>query len=163
MEQALTLRLITPDDSDFLYRVYASAREAELALTGWDDAQKMAFLRMQFNAQHAYYQEHYTTAQFLIIELEGEPIGRLYVVQWPDEIRIIDIALLPEYRDRGYGTRLLDNILAEGARAGLPVTIHIEQFNPALKLYERLGFRPITAHGVYYLMEKKPSAVQDER
>jgi ribosomal protein S18 acetylase RimI-like enzyme len=153
----ISLLPITPEDMDFLYRVYASTRTEELALVDWPEAQKTAFLQMQFNAQTAHYAEHYPNAQFQIILLEGTPIGRLYVDRWVKEIRIVDISLLPEYRNRGIGSGLLKEILNEGAQAGLPVTIHVEMFNPALRLYDRLGFRHIDDHGVYYLMEWKPN------
>jgi len=157
----LTLRPITPDDRDFLYRVYASTREQELAQVDWDAAQKAAFLRMQFDAQYQDYQKNYSQARFQIILLDGQPIGRLYVDRWANEIRIVDIALLPEYRNRGLGTGYLKDILAEGQRAGLPVTIHVERFNPALHLYERLGFQPIEDKGVYWLMRWTPQPYQD--
>ena len=156
MDQALTLRPIADDDRDLLYRVYASTREDELAQVAWDEDQKAAFLRMQFDAQYSYYAEHYPNAQFQVILLNGEPIGRLYLERRAREIRIVDIALLPEYRNRGIGSALLHEILAEGQRAGLPVTIHVECFNPALRLYERLGFRKLEDKGVYYFMEKPP-------
>ncbi len=152
----VTLQPIQPGDEEFLYRVYASTREAELALVDWDAAQKEAFLRMQFTAQHQYYQEHYAGAAFQLILVDGQPAGRLYVARWPDEIRIVDIALLPEYRSAGIGTALLKELLAEGARAGKPVSIHVERFNPALRLYERLGFTPVADKGVYLLLECSP-------
>ena len=88
----------------------------ELAVTDWDDTQKAAFLQMQFDAQHRYYMENYRDARFQVIEWDRAPVGRLYLVRWPDEIRIIDIALLPEYRGQGLGTHLLRNIQAD-ARA----------------------------------------------
>ena len=156
MDSAISLRPIEPGDEEFLYRVYASTREAELALVDWDAAQQAAFLRMQFAAQHQYYQEHYTGAAFQLILVDGQPAGRLYVARWQDEIRIVDLALLPAYRNQGIGTALLKDLLAEGARAGKPVTIHVEQFNPALRLYTRLGFVRIGERGVYYLMEWSP-------
>ena len=99
----ITLRPIEPDDAAFLYRVYASTREAELALVDWDAAQKDAFLRMQFLAQAQHYQANYTDTTYQIILLDGQPVGRLYVARWPGEIRIVDIALLPEYRNMGIG------------------------------------------------------------
>ncbi len=155
----ITLRPITPADQDFLYQVYASTRQEEMALvTDWSEVQKTAFLQMQFNAQQAHYAEHYAQAKFEIILLDDTPIGRLYVDRRMKEIRIVDISLLPEYRNRGLGSGLLKNILNEGAQAGLPVTIHVEMFNPALRLYDRLGFRRIADHGVYYLMEWKLEA-----
>jgi ribosomal protein S18 acetylase RimI-like enzyme len=156
MDQAPTLRPITNDDRDLLYHIYASTRAEELAQVAWDEAQKAAFLWMQFDAQHSYYHENYPNAQFQVIMLDGAPAGRLYLDRRSAEIRIVDIALLPEYRNRGIGSTLLRDILAEGQRAGLPVTIHVESFNPALRLYERLGFRMVEDKGVYRLMEKPP-------
>ncbi len=158
----ITLRPIEPGDEAFLYRVYASTREAELALVNWDDTQKETFLRMQFNAQHSHYQSYYPDASFLIILSDGQPVGRLYVDRWPDQIRVVDIAVLPEYRNAGIGTALLKDLIAEGAMSGKPVTIHVEQYNPALRLYERLGFTRIGERGVYYLMECRPVAQEAE-
>jgi ribosomal protein S18 acetylase RimI-like enzyme len=155
----LTLRPITTDDLPFLYQVYASTRVEELAQTDWTDEQKAAFLQQQFAAQHHHYQVNYPKAQFQVIEQQGTPIGRLYVVRWPKEIRVIDIALLPEYRGRGIGSDFLRSILADGQRRSLPVTIHVERFNPALRLYERLGFHVLQDKGVYYLMEWSPEHV----
>ena len=101
---AIALRPIVPEDHSFLLAVYASTREPELAAVPWDAAQKAAFVRMQFDAQHAYYQEHYAGAAFDVILVDGQPAGRLYVAREDDEIRIVDIALLPGYCNRGIGT-----------------------------------------------------------
>ncbi len=149
----ITYRPITAEDEEFLCRVYASTREEELAQTDWDNAQKENFLRMQFHAQHTHYQTYYTGAQFQIILWYDEPIGRLYLAYWKNEIRLIDIALLPAHRGQGLGATIIKRIQAEGAEAGLPVCIHVEKFNPALRLYERLGFRAIEDKGVYWFME----------
>ena len=92
---------------------------------------------------------------FQIILLHGEPIGRLYVARWEQEIRIVDLALLPEHRDRGIGSQILKDLLAEGKQQKLPVRIHVEQYNPALRLYHRMGFQKIGEHGVYWLMEAR--------
>jgi GNAT superfamily N-acetyltransferase len=149
----ISYRLITAEDEEFLYRVYASTRAEELVQTDWDDAQKEIFLRMQFNAQHSHYQTYYTGALFQIILRNNEPAGRLYLAHWKSEIRLIDIALLPAFRGKGLGTTIIKRLQAEGAAAGLPLTIHVEKFNPALRLYERLGFRAIEDKGVYWFME----------
>lgn len=152
----LSLRPISAGDEAFLYQVYATTRDQELALVDWTEAQKAAFLRMQFEAQHRFYLSEFPSAAFDLIVREGQPIGRLYVDRRADEIRILDIALLPEHRCAGLGTQLLCEILAEADRAGLPVRIHVECFNRALALYERLGFRHVGDTGVHYLMERPP-------
>jgi ribosomal protein S18 acetylase RimI-like enzyme len=92
-------------------------------------------------------------AAFDVILVDGQPAGRLYVSREDDEIRIVDIALLPEYCNRGIGTTLLKGLQSEAAAAGKPLRIHVERFNPALRLYERLGFRQIDDRGVYLFME----------
>lgn len=153
----IALRPIAPEDLGFLRSVYASTRTEELAPVPWTEAQKRAFLDHQFDAQHQHYQTHYTGASFDVILHEGRPCGRLYVARWLREIRIIDIALLPESRGRGIGGELLREILGEADRSGRSVTIHVERNNPALALYERLGFRLQEDKGVYLFLER-PSA-----
>jgi ribosomal protein S18 acetylase RimI-like enzyme len=124
----------------------------------WDDAQKDAFLRRQFAAQAAWWGEHYADASFDVVVVDGEPAGRLYVHRGERELRIVDIALLPEYRGSGVGTSLLGNLLAEADAAGKSVTIHVERLNPALRLYERLGFTLAEDKGVYLFLERRPQA-----
>jgi ribosomal protein S18 acetylase RimI-like enzyme len=149
---ALSLRPIEPGDEAFLYRVYASTRAAEMELVDWSESDKQAFLWQQFTAQHTYYQQHYPTASFQVVLRDHALVGRLYVNRGQTEIRIIDIALLPEYRGDGLGTQLLRGLLHEASRDGKPVTIHVELLNPALGWYQRLGFRPVEERGVYLLM-----------
>ena len=151
-----TLRPETEQDQEFLYRLYASTRADEMAIVDWSDEQKESFLRMQFNAQHSYYLDNYPSARFDIVEQQDEPIGRLYVDRSDDEIRVIDIALLPKHRGRGLGSRLMRALLDEAAEVGKPVSIHVERFNPAMRLYQRLGFAPIADEGVYKLMKWSP-------
>ena len=152
-DAAIALRPLRHDDRPFLLAVYASTRAPELATVEWDAGQKAAFVQMQFDAQHAYYQEHYTGATFDVVLAGGEPAGRLYVSREADEIRIVDIALLPEFCNRGIGTALLRDLQSEAAAAGTPLRIHVERFNPALRLYQRLGFRQVDDREVYLFME----------
>lgn len=157
-QRCITLRPINPGDEGFLLRVYSSTRLDELSLVEWEEGQKEAFLKMQFDAQHEYYQTHYVGADFQVILLNDEPIGRLYVARWKNEIRLMDISLLPEYRRAGIGSALLGQLFEEARAAGKPVRIHVEKFNPALRLYERLGFSPIADRGVYLFLEWRPEA-----
>lgn len=157
MPAGISLRPITDADLPFLQEVYASTRAQEMTLVNWTEAQKEAFVRMQFAAQHKYYREHYARASFDVIIKDDAQIGRLYLLRDPEEIRIIDITLLPQHCGKGTGTLLLKSILAEGTEGGKPVRIHVEKFNPALRLYERLGFKKAGDTGVYYLMECAPA------
>lgn len=156
MPGAFTLRPVQPGDEAFLREVFASTRAQELALLNWSDVEKEAFLRMQFDAQHRHYHSHFAGADFLVVECDGLRIGRLYLARLPEEFRIIDLALLPQHRNRGVGSSLLRSILDEAALAAKPVRIHVEGANPARRLYERLGFVVIAEGPVYRLMEKHP-------
>jgi ribosomal protein S18 acetylase RimI-like enzyme len=150
---AFTLRPVRAGDERHLFAVYASTRAEELAQVGWDDTQKEAFLRMQFEAQRKFYESEYPGAEFQLILVADQPAGRFYVHRREKEIRVMDVALLPEYRKRGIGTALLKEILAEGERTSRRVTIHVESFNPAQRLYARLGFVRVASHGVYHLLQ----------
>ena len=156
MHKKIDFRPISEKDQTFLYSLYASTREDELAQTGWTNFEKENFLRQQFVAQHQFYMEQFSNAQFQVIQLNSKPIGRLYIDHRTSEIRLIDIALLPEYRNQGIGHSLLTDIINNAAKANKPVRIHVERYNPAMHLYERLGFVRIGDTGVYYLMEKIP-------
>ena len=151
---AMKLRPITESDEAFLAKLYASTRTEEMAQSGWPQAEIDKFLLFQFKAQHKYYQMEYRKAAYDVVMLDGVDAGRLYIDRRKDEIRIIDIALLPDYRGKGLGGKLLRNILDEATRKELPVRIHVEYNNPAMRLYKRLGFKKTGETGVYYLMEK---------
>jgi GNAT superfamily N-acetyltransferase len=162
----IVLRPITAADERVLFAIYASTRESELAVVPWSEAQKSAFLYSQFQAQHRYYHEHYTNATFDLILIAGHTAGRLYVATGRDEIRIVDIALLPDFQNHGIGTRLIEELQAEAARSHKPLTIHVERFNLAMRLYERLGFTLADDLGVYLAFEwhgdRVPSQVQPQ-
>ncbi len=152
-QKIITRRPVKPDDLEFIFQVYSSTREEELSVTGWDAESKVRFLRQQFNAQREYYQDQFTDATFDIVLEDNTPIGRLYVDRREDEIRIIDIALLPEQRGHGIGSALLAEILLEAKQRKIPARIHVEKFNRALQLYKRLGFRAVADRDPYLLMQ----------
>jgi GNAT superfamily N-acetyltransferase len=139
-------------DREFLVELYGSMREPELAHVPWDEATRRAFIEQQFAAQDAHYRENYPGATLDVIEVDGEPAGRLYVHRGLRDIRIMDIALAPDFRGRGIGSGLLHALIAEAGESDRMLSIHVEMNNPARRLYERLGFRPAGGHGVYVLM-----------
>jgi ribosomal protein S18 acetylase RimI-like enzyme len=150
----VALRPVRSSDRPFLAQLYASTRAEELAVLPWPEEQKAAFVAQQFEAQDAAYRTCYDGATFEVIEVDGEPAGRLYVDRTVGEIRVVDITLLPEYRGSGVGTALLRGLLAEADAGGRRVTIHVERFNRALRLYERLGFSVVEDKGVYLYLER---------
>jgi ribosomal protein S18 acetylase RimI-like enzyme len=147
----LSLSPIAASDSTFLSALYNTTRENEMALVPWAEDQKAAFLQSQFQAQHQHYIVKYPNGNFQIISYNTEKIGRLYTCELDDEIRIIDISILPEYRGKGIGTRVITDILQAAAK---PVTIYLESFNPSQSLFERLGFEPISDEGMYQLWQR---------
>lgn len=136
----LNLRPVKAGDEDFVYRVYASTRELEMALVDWPDQQKEAFIRMQLNAQTIHYKNYFLNAQYYIIQRAGVPVGRFIMHQSTDSILVIDIALLTEHRGNGIGTAVMQNLMQHAAQINLPILLRVEGFNPALSLYARLGF-----------------------
>jgi ribosomal protein S18 acetylase RimI-like enzyme len=154
--KAVQLRPIRPDDRAFLYTVYAATRADEMALFGWDDAQKQTFLSMQFNAQHQYYFSQFPHASFAILELNNEGIGRLYIDRQQHKIHLMDIALLPEFRGQGIGGALLRQLIDEAASTRKCVSIQVAHHNPAMRLYQRLGFVEVGDGGMYRQMEWHP-------
>jgi len=151
---APTLRPVVDGDRDLLYRIYASTRTEELAPLPWDEPTKDAFLRAQFAAQDRYYRQTYPDATYDVVLAQDEPVGRLYVDLGTRAVLIIDVALLPPHRGRGIGTSLLTRVLDEARRVGQPVRVHVERFNPARRLYERLGFHQVADQGIYLLLER---------
>lgn len=150
----LVLRPETAHDGPFLAELYASTRMEELAQTGWPDLAKQEFLAQQFAAQHQHYMRHYPGAEWLVVERDGSAIGRLYFVHWTRECRIIDIALVPHARGKGFGSAGLRDLIDQaGDRV---VSIHVERMNPALSLYRRLGFEIAEDKGVYLFLERRP-------
>jgi len=149
----LTLRPTTAADREFLVRLYGSTRAEELAQVSWDDGQREAFVRMQFDAQDTQYRSHNPAGSFEVIEVDGRPAGRLYVDRRTGDIRIVDIALLPQFRGTGIGGYLIGRLIEEATASGRTVSIHVEVHNRAASLYRRLGFVPVSERGVYLLMK----------
>lgn len=151
-----SLRPAEASDREFLFELYASTREAELAQVDWPAEIRLQFLRQQFEAQDAHYRTYFHDTSYDVVLVDAIPAGRLYVGRWRDEIRIVDIALLPAYCGRGVGTELISRLIAEADASGRKTSIHVERQNPALRLYERLGFRLAEDKGVYLFLERTP-------
>lgn len=151
----LSLREATPADEAFLLEVYASTRLDELEPFGWDDVQKHAFIKMQFLAR----ERTYPRVDSRIIELSGRPVGRLLVERGESRILLRDIALLKEFRNAGIGSQLVQDLMTEATAAGKPIELHVLIMSPAVRLYERLGFRHTDtgSDGAYLAMQWAPA------
>jgi ribosomal protein S18 acetylase RimI-like enzyme len=154
----LELRAVAPEDDEFLLDVYASTRADEMALTDWDDAAKRAFLRTQYDAQKAEYGARFPDAQYDVILLDGRPAGRLWVGRDADEIRLLDIALLPWAQRQAVGSEIVGQLIEESRDSGKKLRHMVFILNEgARRLYERLGFVVFEEVGGAYLhMEWRP-------
>jgi GNAT superfamily N-acetyltransferase len=134
------LRPVVSGDEAFLLQVYSSTRAEEMTRVDWTDEQKAAFLRMQFDAQTRHYKTHYPSAEYMVIEHDGAPAGRLTLEYTERQHLIMDIIVLPEFRGLGIGTAILTDLMDTARQDNLPLVLRVEFFNPAVQLYSRLGF-----------------------
>jgi ribosomal protein S18 acetylase RimI-like enzyme len=155
-DEQITLRPATAADDDFIFTCYASTRAQEMAQVPWSPEQKQAFVRMQYLAQKQHYAAESALARHDIIHVNETPVGRMYVDRREDALHILDVTVLPQHRNLGTGSAVLRRLLDEAGRAGKPVTIYVENFNPSLRLFERLGFRKDHEKGFHLLMEWRP-------
>lgn len=155
---SVELRRVAPEDEEFLLDVYASTRADEMALVPWGEDLKRAFLRSQLAAQRRDYEGRFPAADYSVILVRGERAGRLWVARTPEQIRLLDIALLPRFQRRGVGRLLLAQLIEESERARLPLRHMVFQSNTdGMRFYERLGFARGGAAGAYIEMERKPA------
>jgi ribosomal protein S18 acetylase RimI-like enzyme len=152
-----SLRPVVEEDDLLLKAIYGHTRTEELKrAVDWNEVQKAAFITHQHTAQSDYYKKVYPNADYSIILVDGKPAGRLYVERHliDKHIRIIDIAILPAFRNQGIGAYFLKQLQEEAKQSNKILSIHVEKFNRALTLYKRIGFEVIKeTHGVYYLMQ----------
>lgn len=152
----LFLRPAASEDRDFRFALFASTRADELARFPGSAEQREVFLRIQFAAQERGYEISFPTAVRSIICLADLPIGSLMVDSTPTEIRVVDIALVPEQRGRGFGGQLLERLKEEAGATGRPLRLRVVKGNPAQRLYQRLGLVIVTDEGLYQQMEWQP-------
>jgi len=152
----ISLRPTEAEDEAFLYEVYASTRAEEMAAWGWDERQRELFLKMQLKARDQSHPMYYHGIDDRIILCGNEKAGRLIVSRNPEEIRLVDISLLPEYRNAGIGTSLIKALFAEADENGRAIRLQVDKANvEARRLYERLGFSLIGETQTHLQMERK--------
>lgn len=150
--ELVSLRLATSDDEPFLLRLFGSTRIDEFKFLDADAAQLEALIKMQFNLQRQQYEAGYPDAEHNIILYDGQLSGRIFIDEGEREITLVDVALLPEYRNNGVGRYLLDQLLDRAAAARKPIRLHVAKANPARRLYERVGFSIVDEDGMYFEM-----------
>ncbi len=150
----LSLRAVSIEDDAFLLALYASTRADELGQVVWAEGQQEAFLRWQFDMQRREYDARFPDARHQLILIDDQPAGRIWVGEDNEQIRLLDISLLPQFQKRGAGTLLLKELMQEAARAGKLLRHMVFVLNnDAHRFYERLGFVVIEDVGAYKHME----------
>ena len=149
----LRLRPEAAGDEPLLFELYASTREEEMALTGWDEPTRTAFVNLQFRAMRQGYRSMFPHGEFSIILENDTPIGRLVVDRPAPELHVVDIVLSKPQRNRGIGTAIMQALMAEAGRAGKPVRLHVLKNSRAIQFYQRLGFVTAGENGIYEQME----------
>ncbi len=134
--------------------VYADTRRDELAIFNWSREQENAFFKMQFEMQTRAYRMQFPDAVYYIVEFAEKPVGRLIVEHGEREIKLIDISLLAEFRNRGIGAVIIENLKAEAASGGKAVFLHVLKTNESAKrFYERLGFAVVEDADLHFGMQ----------
>jgi len=132
-----------------------------MALVAWSDDQKRVFLKGQFEAQRTDYLARFPAAKHSIIVVDDEPIGRIWIDRRNDEIRILDVAILPRDQNAGVGTVLLERLQHQAAEAGLPLRHSVPVTNQdALRFYRRLGFCVVEDFETHVLMEWRTAVTE---
>jgi ribosomal protein S18 acetylase RimI-like enzyme len=145
-------------DEAFLLRLFASTKERELAFLPFTDDQKRAFLFQQFDAQKRHYRSYGAQLTSTVIEQAGAPIGRLYLDETPAHLHVVDITILPEWRDRGVGTAVIEALQTAARSAAKAIVLSVDKTNPALQLYRRLGFVETADREIQWDMAWSPTA-----
>lgn len=158
----IRLRPVEEKDHAFIEAVFRTTREAELNLTTWNEYQKSAFISMQSAAQAADYKSKCPGARFRIVTYNNKDAGRIYTCETETGIRLLDITLLPKFRNKGIGSYLLQQLIERSNKTQKILSLHVELSNPALKLYQRLGFVPLTNDGRHYYMERQPETTSND-
>ena len=157
----VSLRPVTADDKEFLISVYGGTRAQELAQVQWEEGQKDAFIRWQFEMQQKEYEMRFPDARYDVILVDGVPAGRIWVGVDEKQIRLLDIAVMAQFQNRGVGTILLRRLMDEAAQANKPLRHMVFVLNDdAHRFYERLGFTVIEDLGGYKHMEWVPGQTQ---
>ncbi|MEG0973506.1 MAG: GNAT family N-acetyltransferase [Comamonas sp.] len=159
LNDQLRLRSVTLGDYPFLRGLYRDVRSQELSVTGWPQAHINAFCDSQFDLQDTHYREHYPCAHFYVIEQHGTPVGRVYVSDAPEILRLMEVSLVASRRGQGVGGTLMHWLAGLSDASQRPIELHVEPENPARRLYERFGFitpEPQAQSGVYLRMRRAP-------
>lgn len=151
----MTRRAVQDSDEALLRALYAATREFELSQVPFTPEQIQAFLTMQFEAQRNHYSANYPQGIHQVICVDDVPVGRVWTAELEDELRIIDITLLPKWRGRGVGAGVLRGLIAQCESLAKPLRVWVEVWNPSQAVFQHLGFQAAKTDGVNVLFERK--------
>ena len=153
MSEILTLRPTRADDQEFLYRLFYSVHTEKLRLVPLGEEEKTKLVELMYQGFTRHYSSLAPVSDDRLILLNNESIGRMILLQTREEIRLADLAILPEYRKRGIGSALIGQVQTESMMSKRPVRLQVAQFDRALGLYRRLGFYKTDVEGPYIHLE----------
>lgn len=123
----------------------------------WNDEQKEAFLRMQFSAQQDDYGKRFPEARQSVIVADDVNVGRLHTVELEEDIKILDITVLPQHRTKGIASSLLNELFDQARDTGKRLVVYVEFYNPSLGFFEKRGFQKAKDEGIYFMLEWRAS------
>lgn len=137
----IQLRSAAAADEPFLFSLFAADKAVEFSPLGWSAEQLQPLIEMQFRARQQGWAQIYPDALDSILCLEhGVPVGRRLMSRQADSYRLVDLAILSTYRNRGIGTWALRSAQELAASESVSLRLRVVRANPALRLYQQLGF-----------------------
>ncbi len=139
----ISIRPATDRDEPFLKQVHEAARlwEFEVLLQTGQEELYHKVVAQQYRSQLQSYEADFPQAHYAVIQWTDRPIGRLYLNYREDEVRVLDIGILPEYRGHGIGEIVLKGICIEAGLRRVPVRLHVHYLSRARAFYQSVGFR----------------------
>jgi len=157
MQITLQPEALAPEADSLAYRLFAVDKLAEFAAIGLPQPQAEELVQMQWRGRTLTYANQYPGAEDWTISLEdGTPIGRYLLQKTPQGLRMVDFAILPDWRGQGIGTQVLQKLIHSTSTSGAVFSLRVEKNNRALYLYKRLGFAIVSDDEISFEMEWKP-------
>lgn len=149
----ISLRPVRADEGNFWREVFYDSRREHFLTLGLNENDLNNLLEFQFQAQELDYKKNYPRASNDVVLFGDAPVGRVILSTEHNDLHLIDIAVLTEFRGRGFGTQILEWLFEESRRINLPIRFYVEKINPAFRLYERLGFKVVADINSHFQME----------